>query len=37
VRILRAMGGNSYADYEKAYGLSHKGQGIVPKSALSNG
>ena len=35
VRILRAMGGNSYADYEKAYEDMHKGKGIVPKSALS--
>jgi heat shock protein HtpX len=35
VRILRGMGGNSYADYEKAYEQMHKGQGIVPKSALN--
>ncbi len=35
VRILRAMGGNSYADYERAYQQTHKGQGIVPKSALT--
>lgn len=34
VRILRGMGGNSLADYEKAYEQSHKGQGMVPKSAL---
>ena len=37
VRILRAMGGNSYADYEKAYEQMHRGQSIVPKSALSAG
>ena len=37
VRILRSMGGNSYADYEKAYEQMHRGQGIVPKSALSTG
>jgi heat shock protein HtpX len=36
VRILRAMGGNSYADYEKAYEQSHKGQSMVPKSALTS-
>ena len=35
VRILRAMGGNSYADYEKAYEQMHRGQAIVPKSALT--
>jgi heat shock protein HtpX len=35
VRILRAMGGNSYADYEKAYEQAHKGQTMVPKSALN--
>ncbi len=34
VRILRAMSGNSMADYEKAYEQSHKGQVMVPKSAL---
>ena len=34
VRVLRAMGGNSFADYEKAYEQSHKGQSMVPKSAL---
>jgi len=37
IRILRAMGGNSYVDYEKAYEQVHRGQGIVPKSALSTG
>ena len=36
VRILRAMGGNSLADYEKAYEQSHKGQGMVPSSALTS-
>jgi len=35
VRILRGMGGNSFADYEKAYEQMHKGHGIVPKSALN--
>ncbi len=35
VRILRAMGGNSYADYEKAYSTAHKGKGIMPKSTLN--
>lgn len=35
VRILRSMGGNSYVDYEKAYAQLHRGQGVVPKSALS--
>jgi heat shock protein HtpX len=34
IRILRAMGGNSYAEYEKAYEQSHRGQSMVPKSAL---
>jgi len=37
IRILRAMAGNSYADYEKAYQQMHRGQGIVPKSALGTG
>ena len=36
VRILRAMGGNSLADYEKAYEQSHKGQSMVPQSALGS-
>lgn len=35
VRILRAMGGNSYADYEKAYEQLNKGQNMIPKSALA--
>lgn len=35
VRILRAMGGNSYADYEKAYEQAHSGKGIMPRSALN--
>ncbi len=35
VRILRAMAGASYADYDKAYRESHKGKGVVPASALS--
>jgi len=35
VRILRAMGGNSYADYEKAYEQAHKGGSMIPKSALT--
>lgn len=35
VRILRSMGGNSFADYEKAYEQMHKGHSIVPKSALN--
>jgi heat shock protein HtpX len=34
VRVLRSMGGNSFADYEKAYGQTHKGKGIIPKSTL---
>ncbi len=34
VRVLRSMGGNSFTDYEKAYSQTHKGKGIMPKSAL---
>ncbi len=34
VRILRSMGGNSYADYERAYEQAHRGHSVVPKSAL---
>jgi heat shock protein HtpX len=36
VRILRGMSGNSYADYEKAYGQMHQGKSIVPKSELKS-
>lgn len=36
VRILRAMAGASYADYERAY-KELKGKGIVPTSALAAG
>jgi heat shock protein HtpX len=35
VRILRSMGGNSFADYEKAYSQLHHGSGVIPKSALT--
>lgn len=36
VRILRAMAGASYADYERAY-KQLKGGGIVPASAVASG
>lgn len=35
IRILRAMGGNAYADYENAYEQMHRGQSMIPKSALT--
>jgi len=35
VRILRAMGGNSYQNYEQAYEEVHGKGKIIPKSALS--
>jgi len=35
VRILRAMGGASYRDYEKAYETTKQGEKIIPDSALS--
>lgn len=35
VRILRAMGGAAYADYERAYRQLHQGKGVVPPSALT--
>lgn len=34
IRILRAMGGASYADYEKAF-RDTKGKGIIPASAFA--
>lgn len=34
IRILRAMGGASYADYERAY-RDAKGKGIIPASAMA--
>jgi len=37
VRILRAMGGNSYLNYEKAYEQVHGKGKIIPRSALSTG
>lgn len=36
IRVLRAMAGASYADYERAY-RELKGKGIVPASALAAG
>lgn len=35
IRILRAMAGVSYADYEKAYETVKSGQRIIPKGALA--
>ena len=35
IRILRAMGGSSYHNYEKAFGEVHGKGKIIPKSALS--
>jgi len=35
IRILRAMGGASYADYEQAYKKSHSGHGVVPATAMA--
>jgi heat shock protein HtpX len=35
VRILRAMGGASYREYEKAYETTKRGEKIVPDSALA--
>ncbi len=35
VRVLRAMGGASAADYEAAYKSVHGGRGVVPHSALA--
>ncbi|MDO8567150.1 MAG: M48 family metallopeptidase [Dehalococcoidales bacterium] len=35
VRILRAMGGASFAEYDKAYRQMHRGKGVVPPSALT--
>ncbi len=35
VRILRAMGGASYRDYEKAYETTRRGEKVVPGSALA--
>jgi heat shock protein HtpX len=35
VRILRAMGGASYGDYEKAYEINKRGEKVVPGSALA--
>jgi heat shock protein HtpX len=34
IRILRAMAGASYADYEQAYKKAHSGQGVLPSSAM---
>jgi len=34
IRILRAMGGASFADYEQAYKKAHGGKGVVPRSAM---
>ena len=35
VRILRAMGGASYLDYEKAYETTKRGEKVIPDSTLS--
>jgi heat shock protein HtpX len=35
IRILRAMGGASFADYEQAYKKIHKGSGVMPASAVA--
>jgi len=35
VRILLAMGGASYLDYEKAYEMTKRGENVIPDSALS--
>jgi len=38
IRILRAMAGVSYADYERAYEQAHKGavKGVIPTTALAS-
>jgi len=36
IRILRAMGGASYADYERAYEQAHGGKGVIPSSAVTS-
>jgi len=35
IRILRAMGGSGYADYEQAYRKAHGGKGIIPATAIA--
>lgn len=35
VRVLRAMGGASYADYEAAYKNTHNNKGMMPRTALA--
>ncbi|MFH0846467.1 MAG: M48 family metallopeptidase [Chloroflexota bacterium] len=34
IRILRAMGGASLADYSRAYGEAHKGSQILPQATI---
>jgi len=34
IRILRAMSGASFKDYEEAYRAVHRGRGVVPPSAV---
>ena len=37
IRILRTMAGAAYGDYQKAYEEFHKGDGIIPPSAVQSG
>ena len=34
VRVLRAMGGASYKDYQTAYKEAHRGQGVLPSGSV---
>jgi len=34
IRVLRAMGGASYRDYQAAFKEAHRGQGVLPSSAV---
>ncbi|MBN1368422.1 MAG: M48 family metallopeptidase, partial [Dehalococcoidales bacterium] len=35
IRVLRAMGGASFADYEQAYRKSHGNKGVIPQTAMA--
>ncbi len=35
IRVLRAMGGASYKDYQAAYEEAHRGQGILPSGSVA--
>jgi heat shock protein HtpX len=37
IRILRAMGGASFGDYDQAYRQVHRGKGVIPGSAMAAG